>query len=36
MIIRPVEKADWQEWLRMRRMLWPATSLAEHEDEMSA
>ena len=36
MMVRPVEKADWQEWLRMRRLLWPATSLAEHEDEMSA
>ena len=36
MIIRPVEKADWQEWLRMRRLLWPSTSQKEHEDEMSA
>ena len=36
MIVRPVEKADWQEWLRMRRLLWPSTSLTEHEDEMSA
>ena len=36
MMIRPVEKADWQEWLRMRRLLWPSTSLAEHEDEMGA
>ena len=36
MIVRPVEKADWQEWLRMRRLLWPLTSLVEHEDEMSA
>ena len=35
MIVRPVEKADWQEWLPMRRLLWPATSLPEHEDEMS-
>jgi aminoglycoside 6'-N-acetyltransferase I len=36
MIVRPVEKTDWQEWLRMRRLLWPSTPLAEHEDEMSA
>ena len=36
MIVRPVEKIDWQEWLRMRRSLWPATSLAGHEDEMRA
>jgi aminoglycoside 6'-N-acetyltransferase I len=36
MIVRPVEKADWQEWLRMRRLLWPLTSLMVHEDEMSA
>jgi aminoglycoside 6'-N-acetyltransferase I len=36
MIVRPVEKTDWQEWLRMRRLLWPSTSLAEHEDEMGA
>lgn len=36
MIVRPVEKADWQAWLRMRCLLWPATSLAEHENEMSA
>jgi aminoglycoside 6'-N-acetyltransferase I len=36
MIVRPVEKSDWQAWLRMRRLLWPATSLAQHENEMSA
>lgn len=36
MIVRPVEKADWQEWLRMRRLLWPSASLAEHEDQMSS
>jgi aminoglycoside 6'-N-acetyltransferase I len=36
MIVRPVEKADWHQWLRMRRLLWPVTSLAEHEAEMSA
>ena len=36
MIVRPVEKADWQEWLRMRRLLWPSTSLREHEDAMGA
>jgi len=36
MIVRPVEKADWRQWLRMRCLLWPSTSLAEHEDEMSA
>ena len=36
MIVRPVEKSDWQEWLRMRRLLWPSTSVAEHENEMSA
>jgi len=36
MMVRPVEKADWQEWLRMRRLLWPATSQAQHENEMSA
>lgn len=36
MIIRPVEKADWQEWLRMRRLLWPKTSVEEHEADMSS
>ena len=36
MIVRPVEKSDWQEWLRMRCLLWPSTSVAEHENEMSA
>jgi aminoglycoside 6'-N-acetyltransferase I len=36
MIVRPVEKSDWQEWLRMRRLLWPSTSVAEHDNEMSA
>jgi aminoglycoside 6'-N-acetyltransferase I len=36
MIVRPVEKADCQEWLRMRRILWPSTTLAEHEGDMSA
>ena len=36
MIVRPVEKADWPQWLRMRRLLWPVISLAEHESEMSA
>jgi len=36
MIVRPVEKADCPEWLRMRRLLWPAVSLAQHESEMSA
>ena len=36
MIVRPVEKGDWKEWLRMRRLLWPSTSVAEHENEMSA
>jgi aminoglycoside 6'-N-acetyltransferase I len=36
MIVRPVEKTDWETWLRMRRSLWPAASLAEHENEMSA
>ena len=36
MIVRPVEKADWPQWLRMRRLLWPGTPLAEHEAEMSA
>ncbi len=36
MIVRPVEKSDWQEWLRMRRLLWPSNILAEHENEMSA
>jgi len=36
MIVRPVEKADWHQWLRMRRLLWSVRSLAEHEAEMSA
>jgi aminoglycoside 6'-N-acetyltransferase I len=36
MIVRPVEKADWQAWLRMRCLLWPSISLAQHENEMSA
>src|SRR5262245_36879891 len=36
MIVRPVEKTDWQEWLRMRSLLWPSASTSEHEDEMSA
>jgi aminoglycoside 6'-N-acetyltransferase I len=36
MMVRPVEKADWQEWFRMRRLLWPVTSLVQHENEMSA
>lgn len=36
MIVRPVEKADWQDWLRMRRLMWPATSVAVHANEMSA
>lgn len=36
MIIRPVEKNDRAEWLRMRRLLWPEASRVEHEDEMNA
>ncbi len=34
-MIRPVGKGDQAEWLRMRRLLWPETSVAEHEDEMN-
>jgi aminoglycoside 6'-N-acetyltransferase I len=34
MIIRPVEKADWQQWLRMRCLLWPDTLPEDHELEM--
>jgi len=36
MMVCPVEKADWQEWLRMRRLLWPSTSRVEHENQMDA
>ena len=36
MIVRPVEKTDWQQWLQMRRQLWPSPSLVEHEKEMSS
>jgi aminoglycoside 6'-N-acetyltransferase I len=34
MIIRPVEKTDRAEWLRMRRLLWPEAPVTEHENEM--
>jgi aminoglycoside 6'-N-acetyltransferase I len=36
MIIRPVEQGDWEEWLRMRRALWPCCSSQMHGSEMSA
>lgn len=36
MVVRPVEKTDVLEWLRMRRSLWPARTLEAHEAEMSA
>jgi aminoglycoside 6'-N-acetyltransferase I len=35
-IIRPVEKQDWQEWLRMRRLLWPGVSVEDLESEMGS
>jgi aminoglycoside 6'-N-acetyltransferase I len=34
MTVRTLEAADWQEWRRMRRALWPHCSGAEHEAEM--
>jgi aminoglycoside 6'-N-acetyltransferase I len=34
MNIRRAEPADWDEWLRMRRLLWDDTSVEEHEAEM--
>jgi aminoglycoside 6'-N-acetyltransferase I len=36
MIIRPVEKSDSSEWIRLRRLLWPDTSMEDHEAEISA
>ncbi len=34
MNIRRAEPADWDEWLRMRRLLWSDTFTEEHEAEM--
>ncbi len=34
MNIRRAEPADWDEWLRMRRLLWDDASVEEHEAEM--
>jgi len=32
--IRPLERADWDEWLRMRLALWPEATASEHLAEM--
>ncbi len=32
--IRLITTADYPEWLRMRRLLWPSTKPGEHEREM--
>ena len=34
MNIRRAEPTDWNEWLRMRRLLWDDASVEEHEAEM--
>ena len=34
-LIRLVQETDQPEWLRLRRALWPADSLAEHSGEMN-
>jgi aminoglycoside 6'-N-acetyltransferase I len=34
MLIRPIAESDTDEWLRMRRLLWPETSDEEHQREM--
>ncbi len=34
MNIRRAEPADWDEWLRMRRLLWDDASAEEHQAEM--
>lgn len=36
MLLRPVEQGDFEEWLRMRRSLWPEHSPGELRDEMEA
>ena len=33
--IRLIDVADWDEWLRMRRVLWPECSKARHRIEMN-
>jgi aminoglycoside 6'-N-acetyltransferase I len=33
-IVRPVRESDFQEWFRLRRMLWDELSEEEHRDEM--
>jgi len=34
--VRALEVADWSEWRRMRRALWPHDTAARHEVEMAA
>jgi aminoglycoside 6'-N-acetyltransferase I len=36
LIVRALEAGDWQEWRRMRCVLWPEQAAAEHEAEMRA
>jgi aminoglycoside 6'-N-acetyltransferase I len=36
MIVRALEAGDWQEWRRMRHVLWPDQAAAEDEVEMRA